>query len=234
MTATLTQFQQSTETTRNCRECGNEFELPPFRLAVKYVFVCPACSERHAEADQRAVLERAPLYREERWKAICPVLFHDTRPDKLPSPTKLDRALRWQRGARGLILHGPSGKGKSRIAWLILRREFLSGASVAILDCSFGYEYSSKFAISASEVAKWIEHKMQVDVLLLDDVLKSKLTDSVEQALFAIVNHRTERGLPTIVTTNDTGASLVARMSEDRGVALIRRLREFSDSISFE
>jgi DNA replication protein DnaC len=219
--------------TRQCNECGELFDLPPFRLAAQFVHTCPKCSERHAEQDQRETLARAGLYREESWKRFCPAIFHDTEPSRLPSPSKLEMALRWQYGSRGLILHGVSGRGKSRIAWAVLKREFMAGKSVAVMDCAFGYDYSAKFATSAHDAARWVEYRMTVDMLLFDDVLKVKLTDSVEQALFAIVNSRTERGLPTIVTTNDTGDSLAARMSDDRGPALLRRLREFSQSISF-
>jgi DNA replication protein DnaC len=219
--------------TRACRECATEFELPPFRLAAELVHVCPACSERHAEQDQRDASVRAGCYREESWKKICPVIFQDTEAMRLPSPSKLDLALRWSYGRQGLLLYGASGRGKSRIAWAILKREFMAGKSVEVLDCTFGFQYSSKFAVSAGDASRWVGGLMTVDLLLLDDVLKVKLTDSVEQALFAIVNSRTERGLPIIVTTNDTGESLAARMSDDRGPALLRRLREFSTTISF-
>lgn len=219
--------------TRICRECGKEFELPPFKVAAQFVHVCPECSERHAEADQRTVSERASHYRTLLWNQICPLIFQITEPARLPQPTKLEKAMQWQYGPKGLILHGASGKGKSRIAWEVLKREFLSGRSIAVLDSVFSYDYSSKFASSPADASRWIEHKTAVDLLLLDDVLKAKLTDSVEQALFAIVNSRTECGLPIITTTNDTGDTLTERMSPDRGPALLRRLREFSTSISF-
>lgn len=222
------------EEQRTCRECSQVFDLPPFRMAAQLVFVCPECSEKHAMQDQREALLRAGNYREAAWQSVCPALFHDTDPSKLPSPHKLQQALaQWQFGRNGLILHGVSGKGKSRIAWEILKREFKAGRSIAVVDCTFGYEYASKFAASPAEAARFVGHRMTVDILLLDDALKVKLTDSVEQALFAIVNARSERGLPIIVTTNDTGETLASRMTEDRGPALLRRLREFSSAISF-
>lgn len=224
------------EESRTCRECSQVFDLPPFRLAAQLVFVCPECSEKHAEEDQRQAALRtdATKARLEAWRRICPILFQETDPSKLPSPMKLQIALeQWQYGRRGLILHGVSGKGKSRIAWEIMKREFMAGRSIAVMDCTSGYDYSAKFVVSAAEAAKWVQHRMAVDLLLFDDVLKVKLTDSVEQALFAIVNSRTENGLPIIVTTNDTGDSLASRMTDDRGPALLRRLREFSKMIAF-
>lgn len=107
------------------------------------------------------------------------------------------------------------------------------GRSVAVLDCGFGFDYGAKFSVSAADAANWIEQKARVGLLLMDDTLKVKLTDSVEAALFMLVNYRTENELPIILTTNDTGETLQTRMSEDRGAALLRRLREFSTSITF-
>lgn len=233
-TQLLEPIPANSELIRTCRECGNTFELLPFKWAAQFIHVCPDCSERHAEQDQREAFLRSGSLRDEAWKRVCPVLFQDTEAHRLPHPTKLQYALRWQYGRKGLILHGTSGKGKSRIVWELLKREFLQGRSIASLSADFGYEYASKFAISAADAAKWIERHTIVDLLLLDDVFKTRMTDSVEQALFVIINSRTERGLPIIVTANDTGDTLAARLSEDRGVPLLRRLREFCDTISFD
>lgn len=130
-------------------------------------------------------------------------------------------------------MHGQSGRGKSRCAWELLKREYLTGRSVAVLDCSFGFDYGAKFSISVADAVRWMDQKTRVDLLLMDDTLKVKLTDSVEAALFMLVNYRTENQLPIILTTNDTGETLQSRMSDDRGAALLRRLREFSTAISF-
>ena len=216
---------------RACRECGFEFELPPYRLAAKLVHVCPKCSEEHAEREQREAATRAGLHRAELWNSICPPLFRNTDPSKLPSPTRLQVALNWKYGPRGLLLHGDTGKGKSRIAWEVMKREFNARRTVAAIDGTFGFAYTEKFAQSTNEAARFINRLMGVDLLLMDDVLKVKLTDSVEQALFAIVDRRSEECLPIIVTTNDTGETLAERMTDDRGPALLRRLREFCQVI---
>ncbi len=71
------------------------------------------------------------------------------------------------------------------------------------------------------------------DLLLLDDVFKGKLSDGLEQAIYSIISLRTENEKPTILTLNDVGETLLARMSPDRGPALVRRLREFCEMISF-
>lgn len=219
--------------TRDCRECGQPFELPPFSLMVKFVFVCPICSERHAEADQRKLSEAAPLRRAEAWKRLCPPAFIETEPHKLPSPGKLQRVLQWHYGSRGLVLNGPPGTGKSRCAWELMKREFVTGRKIEALDCRFSFEYAARYGESPADLVAWMDRLMQADVLLLDDVFKCKLTASLESALFAILNFRTERKLPVILVTNDTGDSLNTRISEDRAGPMIRRIREFAETITF-
>lgn len=218
---------------RDCRVCREPFELPPFVIAAKYVHVCPSCSEKQAEEDQQTTLENAKHLKETRWKLLCPPEFQDTNPAKLPNPGKLDRVMNWQYQPKGLMLWGATGRGKSRCAWVLLKREYDAGKSISALNSSFGYEYSRRFVLSAADAVKWVDHQCFVDLLLLDDVLKVKLTDSVEQALFVIVNYRTEYQLPIIFTTQDTGDTLIARTSEDRGGALVRRIREYTTAINF-
>jgi len=131
------------------------------------------------------------------------------------------------------MLHGPTGAGKSRCAWLLLKREFEAGRTVGALNSTAGLTYAAKYGDSATEVARWIDRLTGVDLALLDDVFKCKLTDSFEAAVFTIINERTEHRLPIMVTTQDTGRTLLERLSPDRGEALVRRLREFCEDFPF-
>lgn len=219
-----------------CQKCGELFDVPPFKIAAMFVKVCPDCSEKAIESERKQMIAAAQVNlggRPERWVAMCPPLYAMTEAHKLPSPSKLDAVMRWQFNPRGLILHGDTARGKTRCAYALMKREFLSGRSIAILDASFGLKYAATYSESASAAQRYIEHKCMVELLLLDDVIKIKLTDSVEQALFMIVNTRIEQRLPIVATMNDSGDSLTERMSLDRGPALIRRLREFCETIAF-
>ena len=215
-----------------CAECGTLFELPYATLA-KFVRVCPTCSERHAFEDQRQAVLSAKRLRAERWRNICPQEFLESSAHRLPHPDRLERLLKWRYGPRGLMLHGPTGAGKSRCAWLLLKREFEAGRTVGALNSTAGLTYAAKYGDSATEVARWIDRLTGVDLALLDDVFKCKLTDSFEAAVFTIINERTEHRLPIMVTTQDTGRTLLERLSPDRGEALVRRLREFCEDFPF-
>lgn len=59
----------------------------------------------------------------------------------------------------------------------------------------------------AARMAKLSDHR---GVLVLDDLGREKVSDWTGEAIYVLVNGRYERRLPTIVTTNLTGAELAA------------------------
>ena len=218
-----------------CRLCQKEFEIgvPVSSAIAKFVTVCPECSEERAIKNGEDLKASNRHIQEENWKLICPPVFQGTQAHLLPSPTKLQKVLQWQYGPQGLILFGKTGFGKSRCAWELAKREFMAGKSVSRVDASSGYDYASMFSTSAQNAANWIRKRSASDLLLMDDVFKVKLTESFEQAIFAIVNARVESKLPIITTCNDTSTTLKDRVSQDRGGALLRRLTDFASTVSF-
>ena len=218
---------------RVCEQCGTTFQLPSFRLASKFVKICVDCSEKQIESEREEQMKLAEVQRFDNWKLICPAAFLDTKAPQLPSPTKLDKVMKWKFGPRGLMLHGRSGAGKSRCAWELMKREWKAGRTISAIDSMFSFTYSKKYSQSPADVVQWMDRLMARDILLMDDVMKSKLTDSLENALFTVVNHRCSNNLPIIITTNDTPDTFKERMSEDRSDAMIRRLKEYCEPIAF-
>jgi len=221
-----------------CKTCSQPFQLPFQVRLVHLVTRCPACCDKETAAEMKRMLARVGRTTAEAktaaWKQLCPGEYQNTDKYRLPYPSKLDLVLRWQFGPRGLLLHGPTGKGKSRCAWLLLKREHEAGRKIVALDSMLGFQYAAKFSESPAAVEAWISKLATVDLLFLDDVFKVKLTDSVEAALFAVVSQRTERQKPIIAAMNDTGRTLIERMSPDRGEPFVRRLREYCETIAFE
>lgn len=221
------------ETTVPCKgECGKTVEIP-FASLAQFGAYCGTCLDaRNLQAD-RAAVARSRTIDASGWERICPPCFQNTEPSRLPSPTKLQRVLQWQYGPKGLVLHGVTGIGKSRCLYELLKREFKAGRSICVMDHSSGYRYAEAYESGPNAVNRWVEHRCKVDILAFDDLFKAKLTESFEQVVFTITAQRTERGLPILMTTQDVGKTLEQRMSPDRGPALIRRLREFCEPISF-
>lgn len=214
-----------------CTKCGASIEtnMPNIKG------MCNTCLQaaNEKEESEKAVIELKR--RQNAWAKMCPALMQKTDVQKLPRPALLQKVMEWKYGPKGLILYGITGLGKTRCSYLLLQREFIENKrEVKVMDGFIcGIKLAGLFGESASEAADYIEESCNCPLLFLDDVFKSKLTEKIEECLFTIIDQRLSRELPIILTLNDVGESLMARLSQDRGPALIRRLRECCDSIAF-
>jgi len=207
---------------------------------VKEVTVCGWCGGETQQqgkpcakcAPGVAAKERA--MREKAWLAADPP-FEDTVLDRLPCQEAVQKVMDHplKDSVKGLQLMGPTGQGKSRVAWYRLKKEALAGRSVAVMDSDASLVYASKFKGEMDIPHKYYESLAKADVLLLDDTFKCKFTDGFENFVFTVINYRTARSKPCIITCNDTLDSLQPRMSGDRGEPLVRRLREFCVPVVF-
>lgn len=169
--------------------------------------------------------------RVERFQKLCPPLYRESDPARLP---KLHDVLAWQPGQQGLLLTGPTGTGKTRCLWQLVKRLVEQGESVCAFDCvSFGHEVSKRFGDSEEAPEDWAAQLATYPIIFFDDLGKLKLTDRAEAELFGLIERRTANMKPILATTNDTGTTLQDRMTDNRGPALIRRLREFCNVIQF-
>jgi DNA replication protein DnaC len=198
-------------------------------IASKCKWLCNACHEEWQMSFNRE--KRSDRLRE--WKAIIPTQFVSTRVDKLPNQKAYLEAMKWSYSHKGLALIGATGRGKSRCAWKLMEREFLFGRDVKVIDGMFGVQFGAKYSISAGAAYEWLEQMANAQILLIDDGFKTKMTESAEGAFFNLINHRTQEGKPLIITMQDTGETLQARMTADRGPAMVRRIREFCETITF-
>jgi DNA replication protein DnaC len=211
---------------------------------------CPRCSKRHAIGDDRYYSpwsdhcracrpqaeeeerQRARQERIEEWPTICPPLYLESDPSRLP---KLAEVLKWQYGPQGLLLHGETGKGKTRCAWQLLRRLYVEeriGPAVLFTATSFAHEITENFNAEA-DPEKWLKRVYGAKVVFFDDFGKCRLTERGESELFGIIEERMAAQLPIIATTNFVGDSLANRMRPDVGSAMVRRLRECCQCIAF-
>ena len=218
-----------------CKQCGRGFEriVPPELANLPMIRLCQECFATNAAARRFETEQRKAELRLIVWLQLCPPAFQDTTLARLPVQAKTEEVLKWEYQSRGLILVGKTRRGKTRTAWLLLRKLVAEGRSVRVMDSMSGIEYAGIFSEGGKMALEWVRSRNNVAVLFLDDVFKVKLTDSFEAALFAIIDHRMSHKLPIIATVNDTGKTLATRMTDDRGLALISRLREMCVAIQF-
>ena len=181
---------------------------------------------------------------QDRWNEICPPLYRGTDEARL-TKRFLDRVLKWECGPRGLVLVGPTGTGKTRCMYTLLKRLLYgkfreprlnaSGATIkdimVLTSNQFGHDCLERFGNHT--VIPWLRKLCNVKVLAIDDFGKETLTERVEAELFNIVEMRIANNLPLIITTNFDGKRLLSKFSADRGEPLLRRLREFCDQVIF-
>lgn len=206
--------------TVRCKTCNKTWnEKSPHWLAGQRLGQCEDCRKIEAE---------------ESFTKLCPPLYQKTDPARLPA-AQLTAALQWKLGPRGLIMLGETGLGKSRVAWLVIRQTMLAtkqNLRVQFFDgISFGHEIARHYRKEDAE--DWLDSVANAHLVFFDDLGKLKLTERAEVELFGLIERRCAAEKPVIVTTNDTGDTLAARMTDNRGPALIRRLREFCDPIQF-
>ena len=201
--------------------------------------VCGQCNEI---VSTKPGSHTAEACREKQWRRLCAPAMLDTDAAKVPNPTQTQAALEWTYKPGGLALIGETRSGKTRTAYLICRREFMAGKSVALFPCGeFSWKCSNAFGGRMTNAdgdtisgAEWMEGLSRKSLLLLDDLDKVKLTERVESELFSLLDARMMRLVPTIITTNYTGRELAARFVDKvRGRALVARIREAYTAIAF-
>lgn len=140
--------------------------------------------------------------------------------------TTKDQILGVDLSRTGLMLHGITGRGKTRIGLESLRMAHNAGFVCRFMDCQlFASEAVSAYR-GGTERAFFREH-LKPQILMLDDLGKAKITPRVGEALFELVNRRMDSRKTMVITTNETGKSLDARFEDKECVsALLRRLRE--------
>lgn len=192
--------------------------------------------ERDRKARESGFIDHASMLaarKLEAFNAICPPLYQNSELSYFDR-SKLDRIMAWQYGSKGLILHGESGKGKTRLAWLLLRKIVLEHRKT--VECYDGIKLAEKTqeAYKESQPDRLLNSLGTKDILFLDDLGKIKITQRVGEMLFGMVERRSQYMKPVIITTNFTGESLLKRFEDpETGIPFLRRVREFCESISF-
>ena len=222
-----------------CRRCAVPFSCQAIQVGSELwptTFYCDPCFDvaraefDHAEREQYR-LKRARAWTED----VGRDAFTDTDPSQL-NPRLLARVMAWQHNPKGLLLHGPSGRTKSRLMFMLARRTYVDDAvPVLVTRATACARKVSDFNNSVGSTEAYIRQLISVPVLFIDDLGKETQSERWESALIEILDARNAARRPCVVTTNYVGDKLAERYRDrSTGDAVVRRLREFCTPIGFQ
>lgn len=179
---------------------------------------------------------------ERRWNSACPPLLRETdwqHPDLAAYSAQIQRILGYQIGPKGILASGPTGRGKSRSMWQLMRRLGEEG-----LDCR--YWSASDWFTSLQENIRygrddargWVEAVARRHVVFIDDLgqeaIQTSRTEWAEGWFFRFLDIRVGEGLPLFCTTNLTASEIAGRSHGVRANPLVRRLLDVSEPVRFD
>lgn len=139
---------------------------------------------------------------------------------------------------KGLYIFGGVGTGKTETACAIARRALRQHRRVLYLnEPLFLGELKGIYAAKREDMSaeEKIEQASKAEVLIIDDMGKTKPTTFAVETLYRIIEYRYANELTTIVTSNHTIAQLgkeLAKLGEaDKAQAITSRLQEMTKTI---
>lgn len=238
---------------RRCVDCGNEFEG-----IIGRCIPCSESRIEIERQQEQATRDKArlaywhsicpPSYRETDWahpSLSRPVIsiagaWYPGRPEKLTPDIP---------GSLSLGLFGVSGAGKTRAGFHILSRHYERGWNVYAVHAAHAWDnsehvqgLSSAAALQYSDndktresARRCLEKARTCGILLLDDVGKERagrdgtVSEAVGEAVYSLIEYRVSHNKPIVWTCNMDAGDLESRLGADRGVPILRRLKDVSE-----
>jgi DNA replication protein DnaC len=153
---------------------------------------------------------------------------------------QIERVLAHQVGAKGLLLSGRTGRGKTRSMWALMRRlaheeardirYFHAGDWFAQLQACLNY--------GRDDARGWVDAVARRPVVYIDDLgqeaIQTARSDWAMSWFMRFLDIRVSERLPLYVTTNLDAQGIAERgASSVRGDPMVRRLIEICEPIKF-
>lgn len=225
---------------------GTDDSIRPIGGALPEIRLCDGVGIDPGAGRLQSVEDRVRAARGEYWRAVCPTKEQETdfsRPTLAPYSEAQRRVMSWQFGPMGLFLVGPSGRGKTRSLWQLLRR----------LACDEGRKFrfykdqellariGEAYSYGRDDGRAVVEGLTETNLLVVDDLGQGSVAPGqdarVRSWFFDLVDRRLSEGRPMIFSTNLTSEQLVGAEAERHAVRadpLMRRMLDACEVVKFE
>lgn len=176
-----------------------------------------------------------------RFETTCPDEYKTSdwqHPGLKASADQIAKVLSWEPQRRGMLLTGPSGRGKTRSVWGLVKRLAEQGRDVRVWHATdFFAGLQAQIKYGTDDARGWVEAIAHRPILILDDLgqesVMSARADWAQAWFFRLLDIRLGAGLPLIVTTNLTADTIAGRTAGIRSDPLIRRLLDLCEVVKF-
>ena len=176
------------------------------------------------------------------FEQFCPVAYKEfdpEHPNLIKNRDAINAVLSYQFSTKGLLLTGPTNKGKTRVAWQLLKRLYADDG----VECRWYHsmDFFSKLqefvSYGRDDAREWVSAVANRRVVFIDDLgqeanLKSR-EEWAEGWFFRFLDWRLERKLPLIITTNLTAKDIANKQGDIRSDPLLRRMLDVCDVVKF-
>lgn len=190
--------------------------------------------EREERLRKEEAEEKAAMIRRDIEQTLPGAYLRDGfKISKHPSPEAHSLVMDWKPGRQGLLIHGGTGKGKTRSMLQLLQRLISEGHGVRFTEApKLADAIAAKAFSNVGEFDSFLRDLETVRVLAVDDLGAWKPTERVAGSIHRIIDSRYSAGLPIIATTNCNPQELQAKLLDEHG-RTIRRLQESTKAIHF-
>lgn len=132
-----------------------------------------------------------------------------------PDNREAVKAANWIVGddsGQGLFIYGPRGTGKTMLASIIANERVKKGKPTLFSSVP-DLMGDLRATFHKGNTEETLQTVKSASFLILDDLGAERMTEWVGEQLFAIINHRYNECLPTIITSNYDTEAIVKRMA---------------------
>lgn len=219
---------------------GALLDVAPVDVSPEEVAAREAAREK-ASADLVREMRKADAVR--RWEIACPEQLKRTdwqHPSLARNGPQIARVLGYKVNPRGIIATGPTGRGKSRAMWALMRRLGCDeGHDVRYWSASDWFSTLQEHTSYGRDYARgWVETVASRRIVFIDDVGQEAIQTSKQEWatgwFFRFLDLRVGAGLPLFATTNLTASEMSERSGNVRGDPLVRRLLDLCEPVKFD